>query len=197
MKRCAPATARNRDAILAVLERVLPRAGSVLEIAAGTGEHAAYFAGKHPHLSWQPTDADPDALPSIAAWRDESELDNLRAPIHLDVTSAPWPVSSADAIVNINMIHISPWPVCEALMRGAATILPSGAPLYLYGPMLIDDRDTAPSNLDFDKWLRDRDPRWGIRWLHDVTTIAAQHGLVHEDTIDMPANNVSVVFRRT
>ena len=196
MKRDAPATERNRDAILEVLSRVLPAAGTVLEIAAGTGQHAAYFAAAHPGVQWQPTDADPGALASIAAWRAESGLANLRAPVPLDVATNPWPVTAADAIVNINMIHISPWTVCEALMAGAGRVLAAGAPLYLYGPMLIDDRPTAPSNVRFDGWLRDQDPRWGIRWLHDVVAEAARHGLAHEHTVDMPANNVSVVFRR-
>jgi SAM-dependent methyltransferase len=196
MKQHAPAADRNREPILSVLREVLPVRGRVLEIASGTGQHAAAFAGAFPDLSWQPTDPSDAALASIAAWRDEAGAENLCSPLALDVEQ-PWPVTAADAVVCINMIHIAPWTAARALLAGAGRILAEGGPLYLYGPYRVRDRPTAPSNEAFDASLRARDPRWGLRWLHEVAAEARRAGLVLERTVDMPANNLSVVLRRT
>jgi SAM-dependent methyltransferase len=196
VKRHAPATARNRNPIRGVLERALPPAGAVLEVACGTGEHAVAFARAFPALAWQPSDPDPEALASARAWVAEASLPNLLPPVELDVEAEPWPVTAADAVVCINMIHIAPWSACEALLAGAARLLAPRAPLFLYGPYFVRDRPTAPSNEAFDQSLRLRDPSWGIRWLHEVEAAAASHGLALEETVEMPANNLSVIFRR-
>jgi len=188
--------ARNRDPILDVLRRVLPAQGLVLEIPSGSGEHAAFFAKSLPAVSWQPTDMNANALASIAAFRAKSGTSNLLAPMRLDVTSAQWPIDHADAIVNCNMIHISPWAACEGLLAGAERALPAGGALYLYGPYRIDGRHTAPSNEEFDAYLRGQNAAWGIRDLDDVTAFAARHGLTLAETAPMPANNLSVIFRR-
>jgi SAM-dependent methyltransferase len=193
----APATARNREAILAVLERLLPPSGLVLEVSAGTGEHAAFFAAALPHLIWQPTDLDERALLSIAAHRQAAGLDNLRPPQTLDAASPDWPVLRADAVVCINMIHIAPWAACMGLMAGTARTLPPGGLFYLYGPYKEGGAHTAESNLRFDLDLRLRDPLWGVRNLEDVVALAAEHGLQHSETVTMPANNRSVVFVRS
>jgi SAM-dependent methyltransferase len=192
----APAAARNREPILAVLQRVLPTRGLVLEVASGSGEHAALLAAALPHLVWQPSDADPRARDSIAAFGAASGLANLRAPLALDAAASRWPVTSAAAVVCINMIHIAPWFACEGLMAGAGRILGTGGVLYLYGPFREDGRHTAPSNAAFDADLRARDPSWGVRDLGDVAALAARHGLGHVETVAMPANNRSVVFRK-
>jgi hypothetical protein len=193
----SPATARNRDPILGVLKPRLPPRGLVLEIAAGAGEHAVYNAAALPHLQWRPTDADPDALASIEAWRAWAGLANLLAPLRLDAGDpAAWPVEHADAIVVINMVHISPWATAEGLMSGAGRLLPLGGLLYLYGPYLEADVETAPSNLAFDESLRRRNPAWGIRRLDAVTELAAAQGLTLTERIAMPANNLSLVFRK-
>jgi len=193
---CHPHVARNRAAILDVLKRVLPPRGLVLEIASGSGEHAAYFAKALPSLTWQPTDADARALASIAAHRANAGAPNLLAPLALDVTSSRWPVARADALVCINMIHITPWAASEGLMAGAARILPAGGVLYLYGPYRIDGRHTAPSNQEFDTWLRSQNAQWGVRDLADVTDLASRDRLDLAETVPMPANNLSVIFRR-
>lgn len=196
--RVSPSTARNREPILEVLAPRLPARGLVLEIAAGAGEHAVHNAAVLPHLHWQPTDPDPEALISIAAWRDHAALPNLLPPLRLDASDPDsWPVAQADAVVNINMIHISPWSATEGLMSGAARVLPTGGLLYLYGPYLESDVETAPSNLAFDQSLKDRNPAWGLRRLDDVTALAARHGLMLAERIAMPANNLSVIFRKT
>jgi hypothetical protein len=193
----APAVARNREPILAVLSRVLPATGLVLEVASGSGEHAAFFAAALPLLTWQPSDADPRARASIAAFRDAGAPPNLLPPVALDASAAAeWPVVGAAAVVCINMIHIAPWSACEGLMAGAARILPLGGVLYLYGPYKEEGRHTAPSNAAFDADLRARDPRWGVRDLAEVIALARRHGLAHRETVAMPANNRSVVFRR-
>ena len=195
--RVSPSTARNRDPILAVLRPRLPATGLVLEIAAGAGEHAVHCAAALPRLRWQPTDPDPDALASIAAWRDHAGLRNLLPPLRLDASDPDgWPVERADAVVNINMLHISPWAAAQGLMTGAGRVLPIGGLLYLYGPYLEPDVTTAQSNLDFDASLRRRDPAWGLRRLDDVIELAAAHGLALAERIAMPANNLSLVFRR-
>ena len=195
--RVSPSTARNRDPILEALEARLPAAGTVLEIAAGAGEHAVHAAGALPGLQWQPTDADPEALASIAAWRDHAGLPNLLPPLRLDASDPDaWPADPADAVVNINMIHISPWAATQGLMSGAGRLLPSGGGLFLYGPYREADVETAPSNLAFDLSLRSRDSAWGIRHLDEVTAAAAGHGLSLAERIAMPANNLVLVFRR-
>lgn len=195
--RTAPATARNRDPILAVLRTRLPPRGNVLEIAAGTGEHAVFLATALPHLQWQPTDPSPEALASIAAWRDHAAVPNLLAPVALDAaTPGSWPVDQADAIVNINMIHISPWTATMGLMQGAGRLLPEGGPLCLYGPYIEAEVETAPSNLAFDRDLQSRNPAWGLRRLADVAALAAAHGLVLGERVAMPANNLLLIFRK-
>jgi cyclopropane fatty-acyl-phospholipid synthase-like methyltransferase len=194
LRRYAPATARNREPILAVLSRILPLSGLVLEISAGTGEHAAFFAAALPHLRWQPTDMDERAMDSIAAHCDAANLSNLLKPIPLDASSAQWPVDPADAIVCINMIHIAPWSACEGLMAGAARTLPAGGLLYLYGPFKENRGHTAESNLRFDIDLRSRDVGWGVRDLEDVVSCASTQGFRHSETVAMPANNRSVIF---
>lgn len=190
------AVARNRDPILAVLRRVLPRTGTVLEIASGTGEHALYFAAAFPSLAWQPTDVDTTALASIAAHRETALLSNLQPPLALDVTAAEWPLQRADAVVAINMIHIAPWSATEGLLAGARRILPPGGILFLYGPYEEAAIPTAPSNVAFDASLRARDPRWGLRDLAQVLALAATHELELVERVAMPANNLSVVLRR-
>ena len=192
-----PHVARNRDPIFEVLRRVLPRQGLVLEIASGGGEHAAYFASNLPGVIWQPTDANSEMFESIAAHRAAAGVANLLAPLHLDVTSQQWPVERADAMVCCNMIHISPWAATEGLIAGAGRTLPRGGPLYLYGPYKIDGRHTAPSNQDFDARLRAQNPLWGVRDLTEVSRLAERHSLALAETVPMPANNLSVIFRRT
>jgi SAM-dependent methyltransferase len=192
----APAVARNRDPILAVLREVLSAPGTVLEIASGSGEHAVHFASALSHLVWQPTDPDAQARRSIAAHAARAQLPNLLPPLELDAAAAAWPVTHADAIVSINMIHIAPWSAAEGLMAGAARLLPPGSPLYLYGPYREHGRHTAPSNAAFDESLKARDPAWGVRDLDEVTALANRHGLALSRTVAMPANNLSVVFRR-
>lgn len=194
IKRHAPAAERNREPILTVLETVLPESGLVLEIASGTGQHAAFFASRLPGLVWQPSDRDEDSRASIAAWTEGAP--NVRPPLDLDVTRRPWPLDRADAIVNANMIHIAPWAVCEALMRGAGELLAAGGVLFMYGPFTRPGVPTAPSNVAFDESLRSRDPSWGVRDLEEVSKVAATHGLARERVVEMPANNLSVVFRR-
>ncbi len=196
MKQHAPAAARNRAPILEVLRRVLPPRGLVLEIASGSGEHAVHFAIGLPELSWQPTDPSPDALASIAAHRKEHAPPNLRPPLALDVTAPRWPVTAADAIVCINMVHIAPWEAALALFAGAAALLPPAAPLVTYGPYRFGGRFTAPSNEAFDRSLRARDPRWGVRDLDELAAAAAAAGFTHDETTALPANNHALVFRR-
>lgn len=195
-RRHAPATLRNRDAIVAVLQDVLPETGLVLEIASGSGEHVVHFARAFPALDWQPSDPEPAALTSIAAWSSEAGLSNIRPPAAIDAAASVWPVDHADAILCINMVHISPWAATQGLMAGAERLLPPGAPLYLYGPYVRSDVPTAESNLAFDASLRARDPDWGLRALEDVIALAAEHGLGFDRLVEMPANNISVTFRK-
>lgn len=196
--RASPSTARNRDPILAILREHLPESGFVLEIASGAGEHAVHAARTLPQVTWQPTDLDAEALASIAAWRDHADLPNLEAPLSLDA-SAPesWPVDRADAMVAINMIHIAPWAATQGLMTGAGRILPQGGLLFLYGPYLDPAVETAPSNLAFDASLKSRNPAWGLRSLEEVTALAGTQGLELAERIEMPANNLSLIFRKT
>lgn len=196
MKRHAPATERNREPIAGVLAEVLPAGGTVLEIASGTGEHSVYFARHFPHLRWQPSDSDPAALGSIEAWAADSGLANLLSPVVLDAAAEGWPVDGADAILCVNMVHISPWSATVGLMRGAGRVLSAGGPLILYGPYRRSGVPTAPSNEAFDESLRARNPDWGLRRLEDVGTEAEANGLSFERLIEMPANNVAAVYRR-
>jgi hypothetical protein len=195
-RRFAPATQRNREPILAVLRRVLPATGLVLEASSGSGEHAVFFAAALPGIVWQPSEPDADNCVSIAAWIRHSGVSNVRPPLPLDVTDETWPIPRADALVNINMVHIAPWAACEGLMRGAGRLLAAGAPLYLYGPFHRGGRPTAPSNEAFDRGLRAQNPAWGVRDLEAVAAEAARHALALDEIVDMPSNNFSLVFRK-
>lgn len=196
-RRYAPAAARNSQPILGVLREHLPRNGLVLEIASGSGEHAVLLAEAFgPDLIVQPTDPDPDARASIDAWTAARGLANVRPALALDARSPQWPLTAADAIVCINMIHIAPWAAAEGLMAGAGRILSPAGLLYLYGPFRRDGGHTAPSNAAFDADLRARDPAWGVRDLEAVTALAASQGLALAGVVAMPANNFSVLFRQ-
>ena len=195
-RRHAPATERNREAILAILRDVLPASGSVLEVASGTGEHAVYFAQALPGLVFQPSDPDLDALASIRAWAVAAKLNNVRPPLLLDASASDWPIAAADAVLCINMVHISPWEATVGLVAGAARLLGEGAPLYLYGPYRRIGMPTAPSNEVFDESLKSRDPRWGLRDLDAVIALATQYGFGLDRVVDMPANNLSLILRR-
>ena len=195
-RRSAPAALRNREPIAEVLGEWLPPTGLVLEIASGTGEHAAFFAERFPNLDWQPTDLHPDALSSIRAWRGETRLANLREPLVLDAASPDWPASRAETVLSINMVHISPWPSALGLVAGASRLLAPGAPLILYGPWLKDDIPTAQSNIAFDADLKRRDPDWGLRRVEDFAAEAERRGLALEEIRPMPANNLMLLFRR-
>lgn len=193
-RRSAPATLRNREPIADVLAGWLPEKGLVLEIASGSGEHAVFFAERFPELDWQPTDPHTDALRSIAAWRDAAGLPNLRDPIQLDASAASWPAKQADAILCINMAHISPWAASLGLLDGAARLLGQGAPLILYGPWLWDGIETAPSNLDFDRDLKARNPEWGLRRVEDFSAAATERGIALNEVRPMPANNLMLLL---
>jgi len=196
-RRSSPAAERNRGPILAQLRRWLPPKGRMLEIAAGTGQHAVHFAAALPDWQWQPTDPSANALASIVVWRDEAALPNLSPPLALDVLAPEWPVASRfDAVFCANMIHIAPWPTCAALMRGASRHLTEDGQLVLYGPYLIDGIETAPGNVAFDADLRARNPAWGIRRLQDVAAEAAAVGLALRARAAMPANNFMLLFGR-
>ena len=195
-RRSAPHVARTAVPIATVLGEILPECGLVLELASGSGEHSLHFAQTFPQLLWQPSDPEPAALRSIEAWRAESGLFNLLPPVSLDVRAATWPVAQADAIICINMIHISPWPATAGLMRGAGRLLGEGAPLYLYGPYRRAGVETAPSNEAFDESLKARDPEWGVRELEAVAAKAEAAGLALERVVEMPANNISAIFRK-
>lgn len=197
MKRHAPAAARNSGPIAEVLAQELPPRGLVLELASGSGEHAVFMARRFPEIEWQPSDPDPEALISVAEWAKEANLGNLRTPLQLDARSKDWPVASADALVCINMIHISPWTASEGLFAGAARVLDAGAPLVTYGPYFEDVVETAPSNLAFDESLKARNPEWGIREVAMLDELAARTGFTRTARHEMPANNLTLVFRRT
>ncbi len=194
--RSAPAAARNRAPILQVLRAILPQSALVLEVASGTGEHAVWFSQALPALTWQPTDQDPHALRSIAAWRDTTGLPNILPPLHLDAAAATWPVSQTDAVVAINLVHIAPWSTTQGLVAGAARVLNANGLLFLYGPFQEGGVHTGAGNAAFDASLRAQNPSWGIRNLDDITALARQHGFLAPERIVMPANNLSVVFRR-
>ena len=221
VRRSAPAVLRNREPIAQVLKDWLPSSGLVLEMASGTGEHAVYFAERFPLLEWQPSDVHPDALLSIASWSEWAALPNVRSPIHLDAAAPAWPLDRADAMIsikihadscdaqktaensgfdvvlNLNMVHISPWSAALGLLDGAAKVLKCGGALILYGPWLKAGVETAPSNLAFDQELRDRDPDWGLRKVEDFQTEAAKRDFVLEQVRNMPANNLMLLFRLT
>lgn len=217
--RSAPAALRNRDPIAEVLRDWLPPTGLVLEIASGTGEHAIHFAERFPAIDWQPSDVHSDALGSIEAWRERAGLPNIRAPLVIDASSNEWPIGSADAILsinidsdscddrkparkggfdvvlNLNMVHISPWSAALGLLDGAARVMKPGGALILYGPWLQDGVETAPSNLAFDQQLRERDPEWGLRRAELFDAAASERGFALEQTRAMPANNLMLLFR--
>lgn len=192
----APATLRNRDAILDVLKRYLPEDGLVLEVASGTGEHILHFARHCADLIWQPSDPSPEARASIAAWLADQPLPNVLPPLALDAEQMPWPVNAADALVCINMVHISPWEATLGLMQGAGAILSQGAPLLLYGPYRRSDRPLEPSNADFEQSLKARDQRWGLRELDAVIALAEENGLRFVEVVEMPANNCMPVLMK-
>jgi hypothetical protein len=197
MKRHYPATARNRQPILDVLRPRLPDDGLVLEVASGSGEHVAHFAAALPHLTFQPSDPSAAARASIDDWAGASGLANIRPAVALDAEAPAWPIERAAAVLCSNMIHIAPWSAAVGLIAGAARVLPADGPLYLYGPYRRAGRHTAPSNDAFDHDLRERNPAWGVRDLEAVTELAAAHGFEAPEVIDMPANNLSLVFRRS
>lgn len=196
-RRHSPATSRNREPIWRVLERELPPAGLVLEIASGSGEHVVHFARQAgPRLTFQPSDPDPAGRVSIDAWVAATGVANVRPAIVLDAAADAWPIERADAVLCINMIHISPWAATEGLMRGAARVLPAAGLLYVYGPFRREGRDTSASNAAFDAELREQNPAWGVRDLEAVAALAERNGLGLEEIVQMPANNLSLIFRR-
>lgn len=191
----SPAAERNREPILGVLRQLLPPAARVLEVASGTGQHAAHFAAAQPGWTWQPTEAEAAALPAIAAQC--AGLAGVRPPLALDVLLPTWPLSQAafDAVFCANLLHIAPWPTCAALMAGAARQLAPGGALVVYGPFFVDGETPSPGNLAFDADLRSRHPAWGLRRLAEVADEARRAGLALEQRFDMPANNLMLVFR--
>jgi len=194
-KRYSPATLRNRDAIVDVLRTVLPEHGLVLEIASGSGEHVVHFARACPGLTWQPSDPDPAAIASIAAWSGEAGLANVRPPVRIDAAGGGWPGTRAEAILCINMVHIAPWAATVGLFREGAGVLVPGAPLILYGPYVEEGVETALSNVAFDGSLKERDPAWGLRDLADVDVVAAEYGFARMGRVEMPANNLMLIYR--
>jgi len=195
VRREAPAAARNVAPIGEVLASWLPREGTVLEVASGTGEHALAFARRFPAIEWQPSDPDQDALRSIAAWRADGPP-NLLPPLRIDAREAEWPISAAAAIVSINMVHISPWEAALGLIEGAERLLTTGAPLILYGPWIVEGIDTTASNIAFDQSLKARDPRWGLRSVAEFAEAARLGGFTLSDLRAMPANNFMLRFDR-
>jgi len=190
------AAERNRAPILEVLARHLPASGTVLELASGSGQHIAHFAQHLPQLRWQPSDPDPQCRASVEAWCADAGLANVRPALALDARELPWPVADLGAVVAINLIHISPWPVTEAVFGGAAQCLGPEGLVYLYGPYRIGGHHTAPSNAAFDASLRERDPEWGVRDRDEVLAVARRHGFALFEQVAMPANNLSLVLRR-
>ncbi|MEP3420334.1 MAG: DUF938 domain-containing protein [Erythrobacter sp.] len=197
MKKHAPATLRNREVIAQALAEELPQDGLVLEVASGSGEHAVFFAGRFPMMTWQPSDPDGEAVASIRAYRTEFSGTNLRPPMVLDASMPDhWNAEAVDAIVCINMTHISPWAASAGLFKGAAQILSGkNLPLILYGPYFEHGIEPAPSNIAFDEGLRARNSEWGIRNLADMDALAHANGLTRTARREMPANNVLLVYR--
>jgi len=198
----SPAARRNRDPILAVLRRVLPAEGAVLEVASGSGEHAVWLAAHLPGLVFQPSDPEPASRASISAWIAREALPNVRAPVALDATDEDWALPAEIAarlvaVLCINMAHVAPWQATLGLLRGAGRLLRSGGVLYLYGPYKREGRHIAPSNAAFDASLRARDPESGVRDLEDVVAAAGRAGLTLASVEEMPANNLSIIFRKT
>ncbi len=191
-----PASERNKQPILEVLKTILPSRGLVLEIGSGTGQHTAYFSANFPSLTWQSSDMEPAHRDSISAWIQESGVDNAPEPLDLDTRATPWPVTAADAIININMLHVTPWSSCSSLFAGAGPVLAAGAPLFLYGPFMRGGQHTSDGNVIFDADLRRQNPEWGVRDLDHVEAAAEDNGFVIRDIIDMPANNFSVIFEQ-
>jgi hypothetical protein len=196
MKLRSPAAARNQEPIAAVLAEWLPHSGTVLELASGSGEHALAFAAAFPRLQWQPSDPDSAALASITLWREEEGSPNLLPPLRLNAAAEEWPVQRADALVAINLVHISPWEASLGLLRGARRLLPAGAPLILYGPWRVEGQSLEPSNEAFDQSLKARDPAWGLREVGAFAQAARERGLELADQRAMPANNLMLLFRR-
>jgi hypothetical protein len=192
----SPSALRNRGPISDVLRTVLSESGTVLEIASGSGEHITHFAARFPALTWQPSDPSAEARGSILEWSEAEGVTNVLPPLDLDAASDTWPIDRADAIIAINMVHISPWLATLGLLKGAGRLLPAGGTLFLYGPYQRQGQPLVPSNAAFDASLRARNPAWGIRLLEDVADAAEQSGLVLTATVEMPANNLSVLFRR-
>lgn len=197
MKRTWPAATRNAEPIVRALRQVLQTPSLVLEIASGTGQHAAYFCHAMPSIQWQPSDYDAEALRSIESWRQECGATNFLAPVLLDVCDQHWPVESVDSVFCANMIHIAPWRSCIGLLGGSSRVLSAKGALMLYGPYLESGTETAPSNEAFDQSLKSRNPAWGLRNLEDVQAAAQECKLKLEERIQMPANNLLLVFRRT
>lgn len=201
-RQTSPSVARNRHVILNVLRSRLPAGARVLEIGSGSGEHVVTFARALPRTTWIPSDPDPDARASVAAWTVTHQLANVLAPLDLDVLDPRWAESAAatvatvDAVLSINMIHITPPSTVAGLTRGAAVLLEPAGRLILYGPFRRNGRHTAPSNADFDRWLKERDPSFGVRDLDEVAAEAGTHGLELKEVVEMPANNLCVLFRR-
>lgn len=192
----SPAAERNSAAITGVLREILPAEGTVLEIGSGSGQHVTCFAKAFPGLSFQPTDPDSGSRDSILAWTQAEGLSNIKVPVNLDAAAPVWPVTTAHAILAINVIHISPWRTAQGLFRAAGIVLPHNGPLYLYGPFKREGKHTADSNQAFDRWLRERDPAWGVRDIEEVTALARETGFNGPEVLPMPANNFSLVFRR-
>lgn len=199
-KKYAPATNRNRQPILEVLKEIIPSSGNILEIASGTGEHSLFFAPNFPQQEWIPSDKQKDCLDSIKAWKRDCPTDNLQQPITIDVMKPDWwkPLLSKEitVVICINMIHIAPWLACLGLIEGAKKILPVNGIIYLYGPYKVQNQHTAPSNKEFDRYLQIQDSEWGVRNLEDVVSVANDNGFVLEKLVNMPANNLSLVFRK-
>jgi hypothetical protein len=196
LRQHAPAAGRNREPILALLRTVLPASGLVLEIASGTGQHVTHFAAALPQLDWQPSDPDAEARASIAAWTAHSGVANVRAPLELDVERPPWGLDAAQAVLCINMVHISPWTATQALFAGASGLLGSGGVLYLYGPYRRNGAHTSPGNEAFDQQLRSRNPAWGVRDMETVVALGETHGFACGEPVAMPANNFSLVLTK-
>lgn len=192
----SPSAERNKGPIAEILMRVLPAQGDVLEVGSGTGQHVLHFAQAMPYLRWQPTERDADCLKSIASWLAQTTAPNVNAPYHLDVYDDIWPVAEVAAVVCINMIHIAPQSATKALLRGAGNVIARGGIMFLYGPYRRQGRHISAENKAFDELLKAENPEWGVRNLEDVARLAASEGFELQDTHDMPANNLAVIFRK-